>query len=99
MLLLLLKNSLVSIIVTPYSDYPDATRMNMDFLSLGDARTNPIINPVFLSDKVRMIYGANLIRNETAHEDLRNANGNSGNVVENKSLYCIRKFMRSNQAQ
>jgi len=61
--------------------------MKMDFLPLGDVRTDPIINPTCLSDHVHTFYGANQIRPETTYEDLRNANGNSGNVVENKSLY------------
>ena len=34
-----------------------------------------------------MIQGASVIRPETTYEKLREAYGNSGNVVENKSLY------------
>lgn len=59
----------------------------MDFLPLGDVRTDPIINPTCLSDHVHTFYGASVIRPETTYEKLRLAYGNSGNVVENKSLY------------
>ena len=61
--------------------------MKMDFLPLGDVRTDPIINPTCLSDHVHTFYGAQRMRPETTYEDLRSADGNSGNVVENKSLY------------
>lgn len=63
------------------------TSMKMDFLPLGDVRTDPIINPDCLSDHVHTFYGVNTLRPETTYEDLRNANGNSGNVKQNKSLY------------
>lgn len=59
----------------------------MDFLPLGDVRTDPIINPTCLSDHIHTFYGVNEIRPETTYQDLRAASGNSGNVVENKSLY------------
>merc|ERR1719326_686240 len=64
-----------------------ATSMKMDFLPLGDVRTDPIINPDCLSDHVHTFYGANKMRPETTFADLRSADGNSGNVEENKSLY------------
>lgn len=59
----------------------------MDFLPLGNVRTDPIINPDCLSDHVHTFYGAASMRPETTYADLRNVNGNSGNVEENKSLY------------
>jgi len=61
--------------------------MKMDFLPLGDVRTDPIINPTCLSDHVHTFYGASEMRPETTYQTLRSASGNSGNVVENKSLY------------
>jgi len=64
-----------------------ATSIKMDFLPLGDVRTDPIINPTCLSDHIHTFYGANKMRPETTYEDLRNSDGNSGNVEENKSLY------------
>jgi len=59
----------------------------MDFLPLGDVRSDPIINPTCLSDHVHTFYGAASIRPETSYEDLRATTANSGNVKENKSLY------------
>ena len=35
----------------------NATSMKMDFLPLGDVRTDPIINPDCLSDHVHTFYG------------------------------------------
>lgn len=63
------------------------TSIKMDFLPLGDVRTDPIINPDCLSDHVHTFYGASVMRPETEYDDMRNAYGNSGNVEENKSLY------------
>lgn len=63
------------------------TSMKIDYLPLGDVRTDPIINPDCLSDHVHTFYGANKLRPETTYQDLRNANGASGNVAENLSLY------------
>merc|ERR1711971_246487 len=87
MLLPMLKLWLVSIILILCSKYSDSTSMKMDFLRLGDVRTDPIINPTCLSDHVHTFYGANKMRPETTYEDLRAATGNTGNVQENKSLY------------
>ena len=64
-----------------------ATSMKMDFLSFADVRTDPIVAPTELSDHVHTFYGATVARPETTYEDLRNAYGGSGNVVENMSLY------------
>jgi hypothetical protein len=65
--------------------------MKIDYLPLGNVRTDPIINPDCLSDHVHTFYGANKLRPETSYEDLRNAggaaDGSSGNVAENLSLY------------
>jgi hypothetical protein len=65
----------------------NGTSMKMDFLPLGDVRTDPIINPDCLSDHVHTFYNINTLRPEISYEDLRNTDGNSGNVEENKSLY------------
>ena len=35
----------------------NATSIKMDFLPLGDVRTDPIINPTCLSDHVHTFYG------------------------------------------
>jgi len=64
-----------------------ATSMKMDYLPLGDVRTDPIINPDCLSNHVHTFYGAAKMRPETTYDDLLNADANSGNVVENMSLY------------
>lgn len=69
----------------PYS--VQCTSVKMDFLPLGDVRTDPIVNPTCLSDHVHTFYGASSIRPETTYDDLRSATENSGNVEENKSLY------------
>lgn len=65
-----------------------ATSIKMDFLPLADVRTDPVINPDCLADHVHTFYGANAsLHPSTSYEDLRAAQGNSGNVEENKSLY------------
>jgi len=64
------------------------TSSKMDFLPLASVRTDPVMNPTCLSDHVHTFYGANAsLRPETSYAEMRNANGNSGNVEENKSLY------------
>jgi len=63
------------------------TSIKMDFLPLGDARIDPVISPGCLSDHVHTFYGASIISASTTYEDLRAAQGNSGNVEENPSLY------------
>ena len=65
----------------------NGTSMKMDFLPLAHVRSDPIINPTCLSDHVHTFYGASEVHPYTTYNDLRNASGNSGNVVENKSLY------------
>lgn len=64
------------------------TSSKMDFLPLGDVRTDPVINPTCLSDHIHTYYGAAAsLRPSTSYDDLRATTGNSGNVEENKSLY------------
>jgi len=64
-----------------------ATSMKIDFLTMADVRTDPIINPKGLSAHVHRFFGANVAAPSTQFKDLRNAKGNTGNVEENKSLY------------
>jgi len=63
------------------------TSIKMDFLPLGDVRIDPVISPGCLSDHVHTFYGASVISATTTYDDLRAAQGNSGNVEENPSLY------------
>lgn len=63
------------------------TSMKMDFLTLTDVRTDPIVNPTGLSSHVHRFFGANKVAPATTFTDLRRATGNSGNVEENLSLY------------
>jgi len=71
----------------------DGTSVKMDFLSAGLVRTDPLMYSQIgecLSDHVHRFYGAvsnKTMRPEASYEDLRNADGNSGNVEENLSLY------------
>ena len=71
----------------------DSTSVKMDFLSAGVVRTDPLMYSEIgdcLSDHVHRYYGAvsdKTMRPEVTYEDLRNADGNSGNVEENLSLY------------
>lgn len=64
------------------------TSSKMDFLPLGDVRTDPVTNPTALSPHLHTFYGAAAsLRPDTSYEELRAACGNSGNVDDNKSLY------------
>ena len=71
----------------------EATSVKMDFLSAGLVRTDPLMYSQIgecLSDHVHRFYGAvsnKTMRPEVSYEDLRNADGNSGNTEENLSLY------------
>jgi len=71
----------------------DATSFKMDFLSSGTVRTDPLMFSQIgncLSDHVHRFYGATstrTMRPDVSYQDLRRANGNTGNVEENKSLY------------
>jgi len=66
----------------------DGTSIKMDFLPIGSARIDPLLNPTCLSDHVHTFYGAKAsLRPETTYEDMRNASENSGNTEENMSLY------------
>merc|ERR1712055_1065163 len=76
-----------------------ATSVKMDFLSAGLVRTDPLMYSEIgecLSDHVHRFYGAvsnKTMRPEVSYEDLRNADGNSGNTEENLRdcgrLVCI----------
>jgi hypothetical protein len=87
----------IFIMLNCISNFIEATSMKMDFLPLGDVRTDPIINPTCLSDHVHTFYGANKMRPETTYQDLRSATGNSGNIEENKSLYWHPTVYKVNQ--
>lgn len=72
----------------------------MDFLPLGDVRTDPLLNPTCLSDHIHTFYGAYAsLRPETTYEELRAAMNNSGNVEENKSLYWHPTLYRYDRVQ
>lgn len=71
----------------PFLHQVMSTSVKMDYLPIGDVRTDPVINPTCLSDHVHTFYGVNELRPETTYSDMRAATGNSGNVAENKSLY------------
>lgn len=94
------KMTTISILVMSHltnKNFIEATSMKMDFLPLGDVRTDPIINPTCLSDHVHTFYGVNIMRPETTYEDLRSATGNTGNIEENKSLYWHPTVYKVNQ--
>jgi len=62
----------------------------MDFLPSGHVRTDPIISQTCLSDHVHTFYGANILPYpDITYEELIAVadDENTGNVVENKSLY------------
>lgn len=67
----------------------EGTSSKMDFLPLGNVRTDPVTTPQdCLSPHVHTFYGAAAsLRPDTGYDELRNACGNSGNVDDNKSLY------------
>lgn len=65
-----------------------STSAKMDFLALGNVRTDPVTDPGGLSKHVHTFYGAAAsLRPSTGYDELRAACGNSGNVDDNKSLY------------
>ena len=65
------------------------TSSKMDYLPLGDVRTDPVTTPgECLSPHMHTFYGsAASLRPSTTYEEMRAACGNSGNVDDNKSLY------------
>ena len=56
---------------------------------MGHVRTDPIISQTCLSDHVHTFYGAQHVHPTTTFQDLINTpdDQNTGNVLENKSLY------------
>ncbi len=60
-----------------------------DFLPVGHARTDAIIDPDCLSDHVHTFYGPPLLYPRLTFDDLRNSDPSlsSGNIEENNSLY------------
>ncbi|CAB9514954.1 Domain of unknown function (DUF1996) [Seminavis robusta] len=69
----------------------DATSIKMDFLPIGHVRTDPILSKTCLSGHVHSFYGAQVLPHpaSTDYDALRGVTDdqNTGNVVENKSLY------------
>ena len=50
----------------------EGTSIKMDFLPIGDVRTDPLLNPTCLSDHVHTFYGAKAsLRPETTYADMR----------------------------
>lgn len=85
---LLLSVGALAVVIGWHHAVVSATSAKMDFITLANVRTDPVLNPHCLSDHVHTFYGANAsLRPETSYEDVRAAKGNSGNVRENKSLY------------
>lgn len=69
-----------------------ATSVKMDFLPYADVRVDPIVDPGCLADHVHTFYGGVPsigVRPETTFQNLREGTQNSGNVVENKSMYWM----------
>jgi len=67
----------------------DATSIKMDFLPVGDVRTDPIVSQTCLADHIHTFYGPQLVHPSTTYDDLivSPVSQNTGNVRENKSLY------------
>ena len=63
---------------------------SLNSLPVGHVRTDPIINQTCLSDHVHTFYGPQRVRPETDYNSLISSTveANTGNVEENKSLYC-----------
>ena len=59
-----------------------ATSMKIDFLTMADVRTDPIINPKVFQRTFIGFFGANVAAPATQFKDLRNAKGNTGNIRE-----------------
>ncbi len=77
------------VILTLVIDVAHADIFRNDFLPVGHARTDAIINPDCLSDHVHTFYGPPLLYPALTFEDLRNSDPSlsSGNIEENNSLY------------
>merc|ERR1719394_939987 len=73
-----------------------ATSIKMDFLTSAMVRTDPIVTPNGLSAHLHTFFGALVADPSTTYQDMRNAAGNSGNVVENKSVYWYPTIYRWN---
>jgi len=84
---------LLILVVALAAKEASATSFKMDFLSAGTVRTDPLMFSKIgncLSDHVHRFYGAvspRTMRPDVTFADLRSAEGNTGNVEENKSLY------------
>merc|ERR1719159_1196666 len=78
-----------TILFATICSFVNATSIKMDFLPVGHVRTDPIITQECLSDHVHTFYGPQKVRPETDYQTLINTTPeqNTGNVVENKSLY------------
>jgi len=77
-----------------------STSIKIDYVTSAMVRTDPILAPNGLSGHVHTFFGASIADPSTTYEDLRNpSTGNSGNVVENKSLYWYPTIYRYEPAQ
>mmetsp|Transcript_39147 Transcript_39147/g.62717 ORF Transcript_39147/g.62717 Transcript_39147/m.62717 type:complete len:563 (+) Transcript_39147:37-1725(+) len=64
------------------------TSSKQDFLTLAIARVDPIVGPLDgYSSHMHTFFGANFTSYNVTLQDLLSAKGNTGNVLENKSLY------------
>ncbi len=84
-----MKFSLFPIILALAAEVADADFFRNDFLPVGHARTDAIINPDCLSDHVHTFYGPPLLYPALTFDDLRNSDPSlsSGNIEQNNSLY------------
>eukprot|EP00467_Chlorarachnion_reptans_P022507 CAMPEP_0114504884 /NCGR_PEP_ID=MMETSP0109-20121206/10533_1 /TAXON_ID=29199 /ORGANISM="Chlorarachnion reptans, Strain CCCM449" /LENGTH=613 /DNA_ID=CAMNT_0001683237 /DNA_START=58 /DNA_END=1899 /DNA_ORIENTATION=+ len=76
----------------------DATSMKMDFLTLTQVRSDPIVAPGELAAHMHTFFGANVAGVSTTYEDLRAESENTGNVLENHSLYWYPSIYRQDPA-
>ena len=66
----------------------DGTSSKMDYLALADVRVDPMDEELCVSDHIHTFYGANVrLSPDVSFAEMRVAEGSSGNVEENKSLY------------
>jgi len=66
-----------------------ATSVKMDYMTMAMVRTDPIVTPTpnTLSNHLHTFFGPTVAKSDTSYADLRAATGNTGNVIENQSLY------------
>lgn len=76
-----------------------STSMKIDYLKMADVRTDPIVNPEGPSKHIHSFFGAQVAAPDATYADLRAAQGNTGNVEENLSLYWHPTIYRWNKKE